>query len=236
MIGLFALLSFVLMNFLSYHLGKKIIFEQVTDYGIKDTDTTETLWLGICFLTGIVSSVIAAFSALEIIPVKVTDIIALMYLFLTSMILSIVEVQTSNFYLISIPLFLPFFLFGTEMFGWIESGFGLISGFCAAAAIALVEYMSEHYISKEGAGVVYLMFAMAMVGYSGLKIYSICLILAGIAYIVILKKLFKIKSQKIEENRTMMIPIMPCLSGTTFSVLLLRVLSLRTDLLNIFAA
>ena len=199
------------MTVAAFLLGRKAVFTE-----LKQTENEEIcrksriIWTLIC---------IAGFTGISILfysrkAVPVERLIFLLYVFLYSSLIGIVDLFSHNYYLEMLPGLLPFIPIGCITWGSTDALAGLLAGICIGIILAVTEWLFFRRLSYGGGDTVYGAAVSALIGYSNFFLYwgifSLILIIAGLVHIVFVKAVLR---QSIEDNR--FVPLLPWFSILT---------------------
>ena len=207
---LFIVFSFG-MSAAAFFIGRKIVFTE-----LKQTENEEIckkgriIWTLVC-ITGFLG-VSALFYFRE--ATHMDRLIFLLYVFLYSSLIGIVDLFSHNYYLEMLPGLLLFIPIGCITWGLTEGIYGLVVGICIGCILAMTEWLFFNKLSYGGGDTVYGAGASALIGYSNLCLYwgifAVLLIIAGLVHIIYVKVILR---QSLEDNK--FIPLLPWFSFLT---------------------
>lgn len=138
----------------------------------------------------------------------------LLYVFLYSSLIGLVDLYSHNYYLEMLPGLLAFIPIGCITWGMTDSLAGLLAGICAGSILAVTEWLFFRRVSYGGGDTVYGAMASALIGYSNCYLYWGCfaliLVLAAAVHVILVKA---VRKQKLSDNR--FIPLLPWFSILT---------------------
>ncbi len=199
------------MTAVAFFTGRKTVFTE-----LKQTEDDEIcrkggiVWTLVCFAGFAGISIL--FSSLKTIPVE--RLLFLLYVFLYSSLIGLVDLFSHNYYLEMLPGLLLFIPIGCITWGLEDSLFGLLAGICVGCILAITEWFFFRRLSYGGGDTVYGAAASALIGYSNFILYwasfTLILILAAAVHIISVKV---IRKQSLAENK--FIPLLPWFSFLT---------------------
>ena len=192
-------------------LGGKIVSDELKQTEDEDIcRKSKFIWTFICAagLAGIMS----LFFFSKTIPME--RLFFLLYVFLYSSLIGIVDLYSHNYYLEMLPGLLLFIPIGCISWGMTESLIGLLAGICFGSILAVMEWLFFRRMSYGGGDTVYGTAASALIGYSNFIPYWGCftliLILAAAVHIISVKV---IRKQSLADNK--FVPLLPWFSILT---------------------
>ncbi len=152
------------------------------------------------------------FYSRRVIPME--RLLFLLYVFLYSSLIGIVDLYSHNYYLEMFPGLLVFIPIGCITWGMTDSLAGLLAGICVGSILAVTEWLFFRRVSYGGGDTVYGAAASALIGYSNFCLYWGCftliLVLAAAVHVILVKA---IRKQKLSDNR--FVPLLPWFSILT---------------------
>ena len=207
---LFLIVSFG-MTAAAFLTGRKAVFTE-----LKQTEDEDTcikgrfIWALIC-IAGFDGISIMFFSCRSI-PME--RLFFLLYVFLYSSFIGLVDTYTHNYYLEMLPGLLLFIPIGCTTWGIADSLGGLLAGICAGCILAVTEWVFFRKFSYGGGDTVYGAAATALIGYSNFLLFwgsfTLILILAAAVHVISVKT---IRKQSLADNR--FVPLLPWFSLLT---------------------
>ena len=199
------------MSAAAFFIGRKTVFSE-----LKQTEDDEIcekgriIWTLVC-ITGFAGVSILFYSHK---PIPLERLFFLLYVFLYSSLIGLVDLFSHNFYLEMLPGLLLFIPIGCITWGMTNGLFGLLAGICAGSILAVTEWLFFRRVSYGGGDTVYGAMASALIGYSNCYLYWGCfaliLVLAAAVHVILVKA---VRKQKLSDNR--FIPLLPWFSILT---------------------
>ena len=209
------------MTAASLIFGRKAVFSELRQ--TEDEDICRkgrSIWTLIC-AAGFAGIMFLFYSRKAI---TMWRLLFLLYVFLYSSFIGLVDLYTHNYYLETLPGLLLFIPIGCITWGMTDALAGLLAGICVGFILAITEWLFFRRLSYGGGDTVYGAAASALVGYPNLFLYwgsfALILILAAIVHIVNVKA---IRKQSLPDNR--FVPLLPWFSilTTIFFAILITV-------------
>lgn len=199
------------MTAASFFIGKKTVFtelNQTEDEVICKKGSI--LWMLIC-IAGL-AGISFLFYSHETIPLE--RLFFLLYVFLYSSIIGIVDMYSHNYYLEMIPGLLLFIPIGCLTWGMTDALTGLLAGICIGCMLAITEWLFFRRLSYGGGDTVYGAAASALIGYSNFSLYWGCftmiLVLAAAVHVILVKV---VRKESLNDNK--FVPLLPWFSILT---------------------
>jgi hypothetical protein len=146
----------------------------------------------------------------------------LLYVFLYSSLIGLVDLFSHNYYLEMLPGLLLFIPIGCITWGMTDALAGLLAGICVGCILAITEWLFFRRLSYGGGDTVYGAAASALIGYSNFIPYWGCftliLILAAAVHIILVKV---IRKQSLADNK--FVPLLPWFSVLTTLLYAIRI-------------
>ena len=199
------------MSAAAFFIGRKTVFTE-----LKQTEDDKIcgkgriIWTLIC---------IAGFAGISILfasrrGIPMERLLFLLYVFLYSSLIGLVDLYSHNYYLEMLPGLLAFIPIGCITWGMTDSLAGLLAGICVGSILAVTEWLFFRRVSYGGGDTVYGAMASALIGYSNCYLYWGCfaliLVLAAAVHVILVKA---VRKQKLSDNR--FIPLLPWFSILT---------------------
>ena len=199
------------MTAVGFFIGRKIVFTE-----LKQTEDDEIcrkgriIWTLVC---------IAGFAGVSILfysrkSIPLEKLFFLLYVFLYSSLIGLVDLFSHNYYLEMLPGLLLFIPIGCITWGMTDALAGLLAGICVGCILAITEWLFFRRLSYGGGDTVYGAAASALIGYSNFIPYWGCftliLILAAAVHIISVKV---IRKQSLADNK--FVPLLPWFSILT---------------------
>ena len=195
----------------AFFTGRKIVYNE-----LKQTEDDKIcrkgriIWTLVCFAG--FAGVSILFSFCRTIPME--RLFFLLYVFLYSSLIGLVDLFSHNYYLEMLPGLFLFIPIGCITWGMTDALAGLLAGICIGFILAITEWLFFRGLSYGGGDTVYGATASALIGYSHFFLYwgilSLILIIAGFVHILFVKVVLR---QSIEDNR--FVPLLPWFSIMT---------------------
>ena len=199
------------MTAAAFFIGRKTVFTE-----LKQTEDdkicrkSRIIWTLVCFVG--FAGVSILFSFCRTIPME--RLFFLLYVFLYSSLIGLVDLFSHNYYLEMLPGLFLFIPIGCITWGMTDALAGLLAGICIGFILAITEWLLFRGLSYGGGDTVYGAAASALIGYSHFFLYwgifSLILIIAGFVHILFVKVVLR---QSIEDNR--FVPLLPWFSIMT---------------------
>ena len=149
----------------------------------------------------------------------------LLYVFLYSSLIGLVDLFSHNYYLEMLPGLLLFIPIGCVTWGMADGLAGLLAGICVGSILAVTEWLFFRRVSYGGGDTVYGAAASAIIGYSNSFLYwgsfTLILVLAASVHVILVKA---IRKQKLSDNR--FIPLLPWFSILTTVLYAVRIINI----------
>ena len=146
----------------------------------------------------------------------------LLYVFLYSSLIGLVDLFSHNYYLEMLPGLLLFIPIGCITWGMTDALAGLLAGTCVGCILAITEWLFFRRLSYGGGDTVYGAAASALIGYSNFIPYwgsfTLILILAAAFHIISVKV---IRKQSLADNK--FVPLLPWFSVLTTLLYAIRI-------------
>ncbi len=199
------------MTAVGFFIGRKIVFTE-----LKQTEDDEIcrkgriIWTLVC---------IAGFAGVSILfysrkSIPLEKLFFLLYVFLYSSLIGLVDLFSHNYYLEMLPGLLLFIPIGCISWGMEDSLFGLLAGICVGFILAITEWLFFRRLSYGGGDTVYGAAASALMGYSNFILYwssfTLILIIAAAAHVISVKA---VRKQSLADNK--FVPLLPWFSILT---------------------
>ena len=207
---LFAIAS-IGMTAAAFNIGRKIVSSE-----LKQTENEEIcikgriIWTLICIAGFDVISILFYF--FNTIPME--RLFFLLYVFLYSSLIGLVDLFSHNYYLEMLPGLLLFIPIGCITWGIIDAMYGLLAGICVGCILAITEWLFFRRLSYGGGDTIYGAAASALIGYSNFCLYwesfTLILIIAAAVHIIMVKA---VRKQSLAENK--FVPLLPWFSFLT---------------------
>ncbi len=192
-------------------IGRKTVFNE-----LKQTEDDEicqkgrAIWTPVC-ITGF-AGVSILFAFCRTIPLE--RLFFLLYVFLYSSLIGLVDFYSHNYYLEMLPGLLLFIPIGCITWGIADGLCGLLAGICLGFILAFTEWLFFRRLSYGGGDTVYGAAASALVGYSNFFLYwgffTLILIIAAAVHVIFVRT---VRKQSIEKNK--FVPLLPWFSFMT---------------------
>ena len=199
------------MTAAAFFIGRKTVFTE-----LKQTEDdkicrkSRIIWTLVCFVG--FAGVSILFSFCRTIPME--RLFFLLYVFLYSSLIGLVDLFSHNYYLEMLPGLLLFIPIGCVTWGMKDALAGLLAGICVGCNFAIIEWLFFRKLSYGGGDTVYGAAASALIGYSNFIPYWGCftliLILAAAVHIISVKV---IRKQSLADNK--FVPLLPWFSILT---------------------
>ena len=199
------------MTAAAFFIGRKTVFNE-----LKQTEDdkicrkSRIIWTLVC-IAGF-AGVSILFSFCRTIPME--RLFFLLYVFLYSSLIGLVDLFSHNYYLEMLPGLLLFIPIGCITWGMTDALAGLLAGICVGCILAITEWLLFRRLSYGGGDTVYGAMASALIGYSNCYLYWGCfaliLVLAAAVHVILVKA---VRKQKLSDNR--FIPLLPWFSILT---------------------
>ena len=207
---LFTIIS-IGMTVAAFFIGRKIVFSE-----LKQTEDEETckkgrnIWSLVC-IAGFAGVSVLFYSRMSI---SMERLFLLLYVFLYSSLIGLVDYFTRNYYLEMLPGLLLFIPIGCITWGMTDALAGLLAGICVSCVLAITEWLFFRRLSYGGGDTVYGAAASCLIGYSNSSLYwgsfTLLLILAAAVHVIFVKT---IRKQSLEDNK--FVPLLPWFSILT---------------------
>ena len=207
----------------AFFLGRKIVFSE-----LKQTEEDaickkgRIFWVPVC-IAGFAGVSILFYSRM---PIPMERLFFLLYVFLYSSFIGLVDLFTRNYYLEMLPGLLLFIPIGCITWGTTDALAGLFAGICVGCILAITEWLFFRRLSFGGGDTVYGAAASALIGYSNFIFYwgsfTLLLIIAAAVHVIFIKT---IRKQSLEDNK--FVPLLPWFSILTtilYAILIVKFL------------
>ena len=193
------------MTAAAFFIGRKIVFTE-----LKQTEDDKIcrkgriIWTLVCFAG--FAGVSILFSSRKAIPIE--RLFFLLYVFLYSSLIGLVDLFSHNYYLEMLPGLLLFIPIGCITWGMTDALAGLLAGICVGCILAITEWLFFRRLTYGGGDTVYGAAASALIGYSNFVLYwgsfILILILAAAVHVISVKVFRK---QRLADNK--FVPLLP---------------------------
>ena len=192
-------------------LGRETVFTELRQTeDDKICRKGRIIWTLVCFAGFACISIL--FSFCRTIPME--RLFFLLYVFLYSSLIGLVDLFSHNYYLEMLPGLLLFIPIGCITWGMTDALAGLLSGICVGCILAINEWFFLRKLSYGGGDTVYGAAASALIGYSNFFLYwgsfTLILILAAAVHVISVKV---IRKQSLADNKS--VPLLPWFSILT---------------------
>ncbi len=199
------------MTAVAFFTGRKTVFTE-----LKQTEDDKICRKGRIIWTLVCSAGFAGvsilFSSRKAIPME--RLFFLLYVFLYSSLIGLVDLFSHNFYLEMLPGLLLFIPIGCFTWGMTDALAGLFAGICIGFILSVTEWLFFRRLSYGGGDTVYGAAASALIGYSNFILYwgsfTLILILAAAVHVISVKA---IRKQSLADNK--FVPLLPWFSILT---------------------
>ena len=199
------------MSAASFFIGRNTVFNELRQTeNDKICGKGRIIWTLVC-IAGF-AGVSILFSFCRTIPME--RLFFLLYVFLYSSLIGLVDLFSHNFYLEMLPGLLLFIPIGCVTCGMADGLAGLLAGICVGSILAVTEWLFFRRVSYGGGDTVYGAAASALIGYSNSFLYwgsfTLILVLAAAVHVILVKA---VRKQKLSDNR--FVPLLPWFSILT---------------------
>ena len=199
------------MSAASLFIGRNTIFNELRQTeNDKICGKSRIIWTLVC-IAGF-AGISILFSSRREIPTE--RLFFLLYVFLYSSHIGLVDLFSHNYYLEMLPGLLLFIPIGCITWGMTDALAGLLAGICVGCILAITEWLFFRRLSYGGGDTVYGAAASALIGYSYFILYWGCftliLILAAAVHVISVKV---IRKQSLGDN--IFVPLLPWFSILT---------------------
>ena len=207
------------MTAAAFFIGRKTVFTE-----LKQTEDDKicrkgrVIWTLVC-IAGF-AGISILFSSRRGIPME--RLLFLLYVFLYSSLIGLVDLFSHNYYLEMLPGLLLFIPIGCITWGLEDSLCGLLAGICVGFIFAITEWFFFRRLSYGGGDTVYGAAASALIGYSNFFLYwgsfTLILILAAAVHVISVKV---IRKQSLGDN--IFVPLLPWFAILTTLLYAIRI-------------
>ncbi len=199
------------MSAASFFIGRNTVFNELRQTeNDKICGKGRIIWTLVC-IAGF-AGISILFSSRRGIPTE--RLFFLLYVFLYSSHIGLVDLFSHNYYLEMLPGLLLFIPIGCITWGMTDALAGLLAGICVGCILAITEWLFFRRLSYGGGDTVYGAAASALIGYSHFILYwgsfILILILAAAVHVISVKV---IRKQSLVDNK--FVPLLPWFSILT---------------------
>ena len=205
----------------AFFIGRNTVFNELRQTeNDKICGKGRIIWTLIC---------IAGFAGISILfasrrGIPMERLLFLLYVFLYSSLIGLVDLFSHNYYLEMLPGLLLFIPIGCITWGMTDALAGLLAGICVGCILAITEWLFFRRLSYGGGDTVYGAAASALIGYSNFFLYwgsfTLILILAAAVHVISVKV---IRKQSLGDN--IFVPLLPWFSILTTFFYAIRIIN-----------